>query len=79
MPCLAGQKKHDILMHSSGRLMKNVHFFSKIPSILLLKIVSCLKKEIFLTNDVITKSDQTCERISINIHEPTVALFVIIF
>ncbi|XP_077292379.1 uncharacterized protein LOC143915555 [Arctopsyche grandis] len=61
MPYLAGQKKHDILMHSSGSLMKNVLFFSKIPSILLLKIVSCLKKEIFLTNDVIKTSGQPAD------------------
>lgn len=44
-------------MHSCRKLVENVGFFKNLPLSLLLRIVSCLKTEIFLVNDVIIKAN----------------------
>lgn len=43
-------------MHSCRKLVENVVFFKNLPLTLLVRIVSCLKQEIFLTNDVIVRA-----------------------
>lgn len=42
-------------MHTCRKLVENVAFFKNLPITLLVRIVSCLKSEIFLPNDVIVK------------------------
>lgn len=44
-------------MHSCKNLVENVNFFKNLPMTLLIRIVSCLKSEIFLDNDVIIKAN----------------------
>lgn len=44
-------------MQSCRKLVENVVFFSNLPIKLLVQIISCLKKEIYLTNDIIIKAN----------------------
>lgn len=44
-------------MHSCRKLVENVAFFKNLPITLLVRIVSCLKSEVFLVNDVIVKAN----------------------
>ena len=46
-------------MHSCRKLVENVTFFNNLPLSLLSRIVVLLKSEVFLTNDVIVKANQT--------------------
>lgn len=56
MDCIPAQLKQDITMHTTRRLLKNVSFFANIPISILIKMVTCLHREIFLARDVIIKS-----------------------
>lgn len=56
MDCIPAQIKQDITMHTTRRLLKNVSFFANIPISILIKMVTCLHREIFLVRDVIIKS-----------------------
>ncbi|PSN45113.1 hypothetical protein C0J52_18780 [Blattella germanica] len=49
------QLKQDVMLHSCRRLVENVTFFNNLPTELLVRIVTCLHSEIYLTNDVIVK------------------------
>jgi hypothetical protein len=51
--------RQEIRMHSCRKLVENVTFFNNLPLSLLLRIVGLLKPEIFLTNDLIVKANQT--------------------
>lgn len=56
MDCIPAQLKQDITMHTTRRLLKNVSFFANIPISILIKMVTCLHREIFLARDVVIKS-----------------------
>lgn len=43
-------------MHGCRKLVENVGFFKNLPLSLLVRVVSCLKSEIFLVNDVVVKA-----------------------
>lgn len=44
-------------MHSCRKLVENVAFFKNLPLALIVRIVSSLRSEIFLVNDVIVKAN----------------------
>lgn len=44
-------------MHSCRKLVENVAFFKNLPLTLLVRIVSCLRSEVFLVNDVVVRSN----------------------
>lgn len=44
-------------MQSCRKLVESVVFFSNLPIKILVKIISCLKKEIYLPNDVIIRAN----------------------
>lgn len=44
-------------MHSCRQLVENVAFFKNLPLALIVRIVSCLRAEVFLVNDVIVKAN----------------------
>lgn len=44
-------------MHGCRKLVENVAFFKNLPINLLVRIVLCLKLEIFLVNDVIVRAN----------------------
>lgn len=44
-------------MHSCRQLVENVGFFKNLPIALLVRIVSCLRSEVYLVNDVIIKAN----------------------
>lgn len=54
---LSLQLRQEIIMHSCRKLVENVTFFNNIPFALLNHIVTLLKSEIFLTNDVIIRAN----------------------
>ncbi|XP_054007022.1 potassium/sodium hyperpolarization-activated cyclic nucleotide-gated channel 2-like [Hylaeus anthracinus] len=56
---LSVQMRHEISMHSCRKLVENVTFFNNLPLSLLGRIVGLLKSEVFLTNDVIVRANQT--------------------
>ncbi|XP_017784464.1 PREDICTED: potassium/sodium hyperpolarization-activated cyclic nucleotide-gated channel 1-like [Nicrophorus vespilloides] len=56
---VSGQLRQEIIMNTCGKLVENVTFFKNLPLTLLVRIVSCLRYEIFLTNDVISKAGTT--------------------
>lgn len=49
----------EIGMHSCRKLVENVTFFNNLPMSLLVRIVALLRSEIFLTNDVIVRANQS--------------------
>ncbi|KAK4885905.1 hypothetical protein RN001_002176 [Aquatica leii] len=53
---ISGQLRQEIVMHSCRKLVENVAFFNNIPFTLLARIVSCLRSEVFLVNDVIVRA-----------------------
>ncbi|XP_008212102.1 potassium/sodium hyperpolarization-activated cyclic nucleotide-gated channel 4-like isoform X1 [Nasonia vitripennis] len=56
---LSMHMRQEIRMHSCRKLVENVTFFNNLPLSLLARIVALLKSEIFLTNDLIVKANQT--------------------
>lgn len=44
-------------MHSCRKLVENVAFFKNLPLALIVRIVSSLRSEVFLANDVIVKAN----------------------
>lgn len=44
-------------MFSCRKLVENVEFFQNLPISLLVRIVLCLKVEVFLVNDVIVRTN----------------------
>lgn len=46
-------------MHNCRQLVENVTFFKDLPLSLLVRIVSCLKPEIYLARDVIIRAHTT--------------------
>lgn len=44
-------------MHSCKQLVENVAFFKNLPLALIVRIVSCLRSEVFLVNDVIVRGN----------------------
>jgi len=55
---LSAQMRQEIRMHTCRKLVENVTFFDNLPLALLTRIVTLLKSEIFLTNDVIVRVNQ---------------------
>lgn len=55
---LSAQVRHEIRMHSCRKLVESVTFLNNLPLALLGRIVSLLKSEIFLINDVIVRANQ---------------------
>jgi len=55
---LSMQMRQEIRMHTCRKLVENVTFFDNLPLTLLTRIVTLLKSEIFLTNDVIVRVNQ---------------------
>ncbi|KAF5302306.1 hypothetical protein FQA39_LY10345 [Lamprigera yunnana] len=53
---ISGQLRQEIVMYSCRKLVENVAFFKNLPFTLLVRIVSCLRSEIYLVNDVIVKA-----------------------
>ncbi|CAH0551009.1 unnamed protein product [Brassicogethes aeneus] len=53
---ISGQLKQEINMHACKKLVENVSFFRNLPMNLLVRIISCLQIQVFLTNDVIIRS-----------------------
>nr|XP_022919815.1 potassium/sodium hyperpolarization-activated cyclic nucleotide-gated channel 2-like [Onthophagus taurus] len=49
--------RQEIQMHSCKKLVENVDFFRDLPMSFLMKIVTILHHEIFMTNDVILKAN----------------------
>ncbi|GJQ86960.1 hypothetical protein Trydic_g5174 [Trypoxylus dichotomus] len=47
------RNKGEVTLHSCKKLVENVDFLSELPTYLLVKIVSYLKYEVFMLNDVI--------------------------
>ncbi|XP_014210158.1 potassium/sodium hyperpolarization-activated cyclic nucleotide-gated channel 1-like [Copidosoma floridanum] len=56
---LSQQLRQEIRMYSCRKLVENVTFFKSLPNALLSRIVTLLKSEFFLVNDVIVKANQT--------------------
>lgn len=54
---LSVHMRQEIRMHTCRKLVENVTFFNNLPLSLLARIVSLLKSEIFLTNDVIVRAN----------------------
>lgn len=52
------QTRQEIRMHACRKLMENVTLFNNLPLPLMMRIITMLKSEIFLTNDVIVQADQ---------------------
>lgn len=44
-------------MHACRKLVENVIFFRNLPLNLLVRIISCLKIEVFLVNDIIIRAN----------------------
>ncbi|XP_035733688.1 potassium/sodium hyperpolarization-activated cyclic nucleotide-gated channel 1-like [Vespa mandarinia] len=55
---LSLQLRQEIIMLSCQKLVENVSFFDNLPFALLNHIVTLLKSEIFLTNDVIVRANE---------------------
>ncbi|KAF7405036.1 hypothetical protein HZH66_003942 [Vespula vulgaris] len=55
---LSLQLRQEIIMHSCRKLVENVTFFNNLPFGILNRIVSLLKSEIFLTNDMIVRANE---------------------
>ncbi|GLH00978.1 Cyclic nucleotide-gated cation channel subunit A [Gryllus bimaculatus] len=53
---LSAQLRQEILLHTCRRLVENVSFFNNLPAGLLLRIVLCMRAEMFLANDVVVKA-----------------------
>ncbi|RZC37629.1 potassium/sodium hyperpolarization-activated cyclic nucleotide-gated channel 1-like [Asbolus verrucosus] len=53
---ISGQLRQEIVMQTCRQLVENVAFFRDLPLNLLIRIVSCLHSEIYLTNDVVVKA-----------------------
>lgn len=51
--------RQEIRMHSCRKLVENVSIFNNLPTSMLARIVGLLKSEIYLTNDLIVKANQT--------------------
>ncbi|XP_044265658.1 potassium/sodium hyperpolarization-activated cyclic nucleotide-gated channel 1-like [Tribolium madens] len=56
---ISGQLRQEIVMQTCRQLVENVEFFRDLPLNLLVRIVSCLRSEIYLTNDVVVKANST--------------------
>ncbi|KAK9877517.1 hypothetical protein WA026_018625 [Henosepilachna vigintioctopunctata] len=54
---ISGQLRQEIIMHSCRQLVENVAFFKNLPINLLVRIVSCLRGEMYLINDVIVRAN----------------------
>ncbi|KAL3288350.1 hypothetical protein HHI36_002798 [Cryptolaemus montrouzieri] len=54
---ISGQLRQEIIMHSCRQLVENVAFFKNLPINLLVRIVSCLRGEMYLMNDVIVRAN----------------------
>ncbi|XP_045468666.1 potassium/sodium hyperpolarization-activated cyclic nucleotide-gated channel 2-like isoform X1 [Harmonia axyridis] len=54
---ISGQLRQEIIMHSCRQLVENVAFFKNLPLNLLVRIVSCLRGEMYLMNDVIVRAN----------------------
>ncbi|XP_068894024.1 potassium/sodium hyperpolarization-activated cyclic nucleotide-gated channel 2-like [Tenebrio molitor] len=54
---ISGQLRQEIVMQTCRQLVENVEFFRDLPLNLLVRIVSCLRSEIYLTNDVVVKAN----------------------
>lgn len=54
---ISGQLRQEIILHSCRQLVENVAFFKNLPINLLVRIVSCLRCEIYLINDVIIRAN----------------------
>ncbi|GLV33271.1 I[[h]] channel [Carabus blaptoides fortunei] len=52
---ISGHLRQEIRRHKCQKLVENVPFFQGLPQFLLIRIISCLQLEIFLTHDVIIK------------------------
>lgn len=55
---LSMQMRQEIRMHACRKLVEHVTFFTNLPFLLLGRIVTLLKSEIFLTNDVIVQAGE---------------------
>lgn len=56
---ISGLLRQEILMQSCKQLVENVEFFQDVPLNLLVRIVTCLKPEVYLPNDIIVKANTT--------------------
>lgn len=56
---ISGALRQDISLHNCRKLVENVEFFKSLPSSFLVHIATCLKVEVFLTNDVIVRANTT--------------------
>ncbi|KAK9758827.1 Cyclic nucleotide-binding domain [Popillia japonica] len=54
---LTGSLKTELILRSCKKLVQNVDFLNELPPFLLVKIVSYLKYEVFMINDVIFRHD----------------------
>lgn len=54
---ISGQLRQETIMHSCRKLVENVAFFKNLPLALIVRIVSSLRSEVFLVNDVIVKAN----------------------
>ncbi|GJQ67837.1 hypothetical protein Trydic_g16601 [Trypoxylus dichotomus] len=54
---ISGQLKQEVILHTCRKLVENVDFFRNLPTTLLVRIVTNLQMETFMTNDVILKYD----------------------
>lgn len=52
------QMRQEVRMFSCRKLVENVYFFHDLPMSMLVRIVTLLKSDILLTNDVIVKANQ---------------------
>ncbi|XP_057672250.1 potassium/sodium hyperpolarization-activated cyclic nucleotide-gated channel 2-like [Diorhabda carinulata] len=54
---ISEQLRQEMNMHACKKLVENVTFFRNLPLNLLVRIISCLKIEVFLVNDVIIRAN----------------------
>ncbi|KAL1501878.1 hypothetical protein ABEB36_007120 [Hypothenemus hampei] len=57
MDTISEQLKQEINMHGCRKLVENVKFFRNLPINLLVRIISCLRIEVYLVNDIIIKAN----------------------
>ncbi|CAG9764681.1 unnamed protein product [Ceutorhynchus assimilis] len=54
---ISEQLRQEINMHACRKLVENVIFFRNLPINLLVRIISCLRIEVYLVNDIIIKAN----------------------
>ncbi|XP_030744960.1 potassium/sodium hyperpolarization-activated cyclic nucleotide-gated channel 2-like [Sitophilus oryzae] len=54
---ISEQLRQEINMHACRKLVENVIFFRNLPLNLLVRIISCLRIEVYLVNDIIIKAN----------------------